>query len=274
MKLGSPPLPVEPTYQEVADWAELVALQKGKLTRGKLGTEVDRIGGQPVLIADAWRELEARAALAKDHWTFTLSATEIARKSGNGADYALPAFLAALGLRENIENSHRQLFEQCVSELVRALLPNSMRIGFPRRPPVPIPFRDALAAYAAAIHEKVRAEPPSSDNDLKMDVVAWRVFGDGRGGYLHLIGQCATGADWVDKLDELNLSVIAEHLAWGVEPLRFFATPHVIGAQEMRRVSLRAGLVLDRPRLLELAQTAPLAAPTTQEVLNALMGLY
>jgi hypothetical protein len=274
MKLGAPPLPTEPSVEEVADWAELVALRLGKVARGKLSTAVARDGGSDRLVADAWTELGERADLSGDRWTFTVSSAYLARRTDRVDDHVLPAFFAALGLRENIENPHRALFEQCVAELVYGLLPATLRIGHPRRPPVPPSFRDAFVDYVARIDEHVAALPPATDNDLKMDVVAWRGFGDRRGGYLHLVGQCATGADWEAKLDELNLDVIKDHVSWGVDPVRFFATPHVVAAQHMRRISKRAGLVLDRPRLLELERSTKLASTTTQEVLAVLADLY
>ena len=272
--IGSPPLPTSPSTGELADWAELVALERGRIARGKLSTELARSGGSDLQVADAWTELEERAALSGDQWPFVLSSNALERRFAPSDDDLLPAFFAALGLRENIELAHRELFEQCVTELILAVLPFSARLGHQRRPPVPSSFREAFAEYAQRIDERVIQEPPSSDNDLKMDVVAWRPFSDRRGGYFNLVGQCATGADWDEKLDELNLDVIADHLKWAVTPLRFFATPHVVPLQKMRRFSVRGGIILDRPRLLELARAASLSAPTKAEVATVLDGLY
>jgi hypothetical protein len=274
MSFRAPPLPTEPSIGEIADWAELVALRRGRLQRGKLSTEVERNGGDDRLVTDAWNELLERAGLSGTRWTFIVSSNLLERRSDKPDDHILPAFFAALGLRETIENPHRALFEQCVAELVTGLLPVTLRIGHPRRPPVSSSFREAFEEYAAQIDEDIVELPPSSDNDLKMDVCAWRTFDDGRGGYPHMVGQCATGADWDTKLDELNLDVIADHLNWTVRPMRFFATPHVVAVQHMRRVSRRAGLVLDRPRLLELERTAKLDPATKQEVVEVLADLY
>jgi hypothetical protein len=241
MKLGRPPLPTDAAPNEVADWAELVALGRGKLMRGKLSTEVTRNGGSERLVDDAWNELEERAALSGDRWSFVSSPVAIQPRPGHQDALLLPAFFAALGLRENIENEHRSLFEQCVSELVRALVPSSIRIGHPRRIPVPSSFREAFQNYVQEIDEDVVARPLSTDNDLKMDVVAWREFADGRGGYLHLVGQCATGA---------------------------------VPTQHFRRISRRAGLILDRPRLVDLAAKAALESATTEEIREVLANLY
>ena len=102
--------------------------------------------------------------------------------------------------------------------------------------------------------------------DLDVDVVAWFPFLDRRGSYLHLVGQCATGADWKDKLTELNPHKWGDHLSWAVPPARFFATPLIIRKEEMRRLSKDGGLMLDRPRLIELADRRPLAKELMEEV--------
>jgi len=117
-------------------------------------------------------------------------------------------------------------------------------------------------------------EPPATDNDLKMDVVAWRAFDDDRGGYVNLVGQCATGADWEDKLEELNISVVEDHLNWTVSPIRFFATPHVVPRQKFRRASKRGGIILDRPRLLELSRHSQLESQTRDEIEDVVSNLY
>ena len=99
--------------------------------------------------------------------------------------------------------------------------------------------------------EKLKT-PPHGDKDLGLDVVTWMAFSDKRGAYLHFIGQCATGDDWYSKLHDLKVDWWKEHVGWAVEPVRFFATPIVVPTTKWRRTCLAAGLVLDRPRLIEL----------------------
>jgi len=79
-------------------------------------------------------------------------------------------------------------------------------------------------------------------------------FADGRGCYVHFMGQCATGADWREKLTELNPLKWKDHINWAVPPVRFFATPFVLLHEEFRRRSLDGGLILDRPRLMMLKE--------------------
>jgi hypothetical protein len=119
---------------------------------------------------------------------------------------------------------------------------------------------DEYLRQAEVVDWERNRDPLSSDNDLGIDVVAWRPFADSRGGNLHLLVQCATGADWQEKLADIDLEVLKDHLHLGVPPIRVFATPLVISLPEARwtRVVRRGGLFLDRPRLLELSQSVEL----------------
>ena len=83
MKLGAPPLPTDPSTEEVADWAELVTIRGGKLSRGKLSTEVIRNAGSDTLVADAWIELGERAALAGAHWSFSVASDALTLPTAN-----------------------------------------------------------------------------------------------------------------------------------------------------------------------------------------------
>ena len=107
-----------------------------------------------------------------------------------------------------------------------------------------------------------------------MDIANWVPFNDGRGGYVHFIGQCATGADWEDKLTELNPHKWGDHVNWAVPPVRFFATPFVIPTEAFRRSSLDGGLVLDRPRLMELASKTTVSARTIKKLRKYTNTLY
>jgi hypothetical protein len=51
---------------------------------------------------------------------------------------------------------------------------------------------------------------------MGMEIVDSLSFEDDRGGYLHFVGQCATGADWKDKLPELNPHKIGDNINWAV----------------------------------------------------------
>lgn len=93
---------------------------------------------------------------------------------------------------------------------------------------------------------------PASSKDRTLDVVAWRKFRDDSPGKLLLFGQCATGADWADKLTELQPGAFCAQ--WmlttpPVEPLRAFFIPHRVEEDSWEWYSRRAGIIFDRCRL-------------------------
>ena len=231
--------------------------------------------------ADVFDELERRNNLMGNLWPFELddnvNARVVSVRGANPRGRALYTFLAALGLRQNITADGRVLFEECVNELSAAITGRAgIRIGFPRKAPVPTSLADAVDLYCKESCEqegKMKA-PPATDNDLGLDIATWISFRDKRGGYLHLIGQCATGADWPDKLTELNPEKWNDHVSWAVKPVRFFATPFIVSVQEFRRASKDGGLMLDRVRLLELARTRPLSDSIAKRVRSYADRLY
>jgi hypothetical protein len=247
-------------------------------TRAKLTTTAARENPQSkTLVEDTWSELQARSILFGGRWVFRLDDVALTprRRTHEAIWYR---FLAALGLRYNIDGKGRELFEHCVAEIVRGLTGRlGVRIGSPRRLPVPRSLKDAVDAYCQSSGEDMGKfhDPLATDGDLGLDVVSWMGFTDTRGGYLHFIGQCATGADWKEKLTELNPEKWSDHVSWAVRPVRFFATPVIVtGTWEFRRASKDGGLILDRPRLVALHEKAPLARRTRREIEKYCDNLY
>lgn len=268
----------EDDVSEVADWVEMMVLSSSEpFKRGTLVKTLEREDAR--LSADeVIDELQQRAELMADRWPLELDADTSVLSLRTGAlNRSLYTFLAALGLRVNIDHNGRVLFEECVTELSATLVGRpALRIGHPRRAPMPAPLKEAIERYCeeSAELEGIRKAPASNDKDLGLDVAAWWEFKDQRGGYLHFLGQCATGADWVDKLNDLHVPLLKEHIYWAVEPVRFFATPFVIHHTIFRRSSIQAGLVLDRPRLMELAERGTVSAEMEQKLNNYTSGLY
>lgn len=274
--MAAPPFPSDEDVYTIADWAEITAVSTGRsVSRGKLITTLAREGAVSSAMAqDVWSELERRSALLAETWPLVLEDAVLRARTARPS--IIYVFLAALGLRYNIDGRGRELFEHCVTQIVAALTGRpGIRIGFPRRSPVPTPLAEAVNEYCRLSDEQLgRIAPPSSDGDLGLDIVSWRSFADGRGGYVHYIGQCATGADWRDKLTELNPHKWTDHVNWAVPAVRFFATPFVLRHEEFRRVSMDGGLILDRPRLLSLEKEAKLSRKLTNTLRAYCEELY
>ena len=127
--------------------------------------------------------------------------------------------------------------------------------GAPRRS-TPRGFRDALNEMCQAIGEGqgCRVDRPNlaDQKDAKLDLTVWRPFGDNRPGKLIGFGQCATGADWPDKLTHLQ----PEHFCrqWmldtpAVSPTRLFFAPFRIEHRRWRDVTGLGGIIFDRCRI-------------------------
>jgi hypothetical protein len=271
--LTSPPFPEENDPGLLADWAELWALtHHSPLSLGKFRTTLSRESQLvETAAADAWSELERRAALISDSWPLKLQDGVLASVEGQAALFNY--FMCALTFRYNIENSGRRIFEYCVTDAVRALTWNTaLRIGAPREPHLPLDT--VVDQYCTQALEEKGKQLPATDGDLGLDIAGWIRFPDNRGGYLHFVGQCATGQNWDEKLTELNPHKWRDHVGWAVPPVRFFATPFVIPENNFRRVSQDAGLILDRPRLLYLSTKAPLQPGTLKLVEEYCAQLY
>jgi hypothetical protein len=104
-------------------------------------------------------------------------------------------------------------------------------------------------------HEGLPNEP-TVGGDAGMDFVVWKKSPDARPGHLFIIGQCACGGNWSGKLDELSLRVLSAwfHPMTYVEPVRAFATPFTLSDGNFQFAHKRAGWVLDRIRLVGMAE--------------------
>jgi hypothetical protein len=246
-----PPVPAGANAQEIADWGEIyVAHHRSALTRGQLTAILRREDFEAErLPADVWRELLHRRDVIGARWPFKANDDQLIPRKPN----LLYFFLSVLGLRFNVDNKGRELFEHCVTHVARQLTGRAaIRLGFPRRTPVAKSFPEAVRRYCNACGELLLTAPPATDGDLGLDIATWRKFADERGGYLSFLGQCAAGADWRDKLGDLSISKWGDYVHWSPAPVRFFAVPFFVHATDVRRVSQDAGLLLDRPRLVEL----------------------
>lgn len=91
-------------------------------------------------------------------------------------------------------------------------------------------------------------------NEAGLDVVFFREFPDGRGGFPIYLAQCAAGSDWDTKLHTPVLSVWRKLLDFAAPPYKAFAIPGSLDAEQLRRITVKVdGLVFDRYRLHDAA---------------------
>ena len=107
--------------------------------------------------------------------------------------------------------------------------------------------------------------------DAGVDLVWHLRFADARGGAPVYLAQCASGKNWVDKVNEPNIKEWMKIVDFATPPSKAFSLPFSLSERELRRQSNRAGgLLVDRYRLLaqEVPEDAWLPAPLRCELID------
>lgn len=276
MTLQPPSFPVgdRPAVGAVADWCEVVSLTRSNaFKRGDLKSAIgiENVVDAETVEQEVWYELERRVELFGSRWPLRLTGPRLSRRSPSPVPLALYRFLCLLGIGV-LDASDRTLFEIVTAALMTPLTSHAaLHIGAPASSGMDSSFRERVKSYASnsgLLPTEIKSSPLPADKDLGVDAVTWLPFADNRGAYLHFLTQCATGADWEDKLHDINLEVWKDHIHWGVTPVRVFAVPFVLTLPEAKwvRTARKGGLILDRPRLVELATRVDLRRELISEL--------
>jgi hypothetical protein len=163
---------------------------------------------------------------------------------------------------------------QAVSYLAALQLMGNGGLSFGSPRPDGSKFLEAIQKFTASFgvgEPRTQFMPSSShkEKDEGIDVIAWRSFADGRPGQVLLLGQVASGNDWLDKPVQ---TAVGRFLDWFVthpakfylpaifipfvqhhkfEPVRAVAYEPAV-RDYCRRTEITFGLVVDRLRIVEL----------------------
>jgi hypothetical protein len=162
------------------------------------------------------------------------------------------------------------LFELLASKALEKYLDCSViRIGAPRKTPVPATFPRALD-YTAGKLKEILGQRDLEDHDSGddgVDLIGWRGFGDDRASQAIIFAQCAIGTDWKNKRDGVSLDLWRRHIDWHTHPLKGFAVPfHHEQGGPWRETATRAGIIFDRLRIAKLVQPAMLHRDVRREM--------
>jgi len=215
---------------KLADWLELNALSSpdGQFGFGTLVSASDMSkDGQAEDIADEdisdeTLVLAAQAEIARRHkiigqeYPFRIaengqSMHVVSNISDTGAVYLLCLFLSHANdrtivpkkLAPKITDKVRNLFQSCATVAAAGFVKGAaISFGWPR--PNKTQFLKALkkAFKLFADGKPVNQPRPAASQNVKddgIDVMAWRPTADGLAGTQYLLGQVASGKDWVDK---------------------------------------------------------------------------
>lgn len=261
------PSSMEPAV--IADWAELSCLfgDQDSISRSKVEQTLEdaNFSDSEGVVADVWQEISRRHDLVGTaHPVITLEGRlERCLTWDHASVYAFQLLLASHSMYSDMKISGddwkkaAKLFERLSTlALERYLGGKAINIGFPRESGVPKGFRQCLDYLCQQLSED-RGPVESynvSTKDERVDVVAWQPFADMRSGQVIIFASCAAGANWKDKIGEVNLEVWKSYIDWVTAPLIAFAFPFVCldDSQWIYLSKLSGGFLLDRLRIASI----------------------
>ena len=274
---GSIPLPPNVTDPiALADWLELLALTTadknasyGDLQRMLNSLSVENLDG---ICAASMLELNRRVDATRDSYPFTFSGT-LLQSRGDWRDYTSYVFCLLLSYCDDRKKRipkvrHELMFEQLSCIAARRYVGGDvLRFGSPRTE-LPRGFREALTVICGSVKEWT----PSTGRTLRqkdggLDLVAWRHFPDQQIGKLILFGHCASGADWDEKINELQPDDFCSQWLGGYKSpiVKTFFIPHRLSPNVFTHRAVSAKLFFDRCRIAFWAPSREFRETTQEE---------
>lgn len=144
------------------------------------------------------------------------------------------------------------LFERISDEALQGAGWRTHRTGWASQTAdrLPAVVADVARQVGEPEHANWTANVSPNANEAGLDVIFFRTFNDGRCGFPIYLAQCAAGADWDTKLHTPVLAVWRKLVDFAAPPHKAFALPHSLGAEDLRRITVKVeGMVFDRYRL-------------------------
>jgi hypothetical protein len=213
---------------------------------------------------EVMNEIEGRSAGCSDGYPFEIDSAgnSISRKADwTEYTYTNLLLISLIDCHTSVQSTAGPIYPARLFEAIcvvvaekylggRELGAKAYHFGAPR--PDGSGFSTALKALAASLkgtpHDII---DPSAEKDDGLDVLAWRPFADMRCNFMCLFGQCATGANWPEKMPQplefLNVWLRLETPA--VNPALF--VPFTLKQVEWMKKS-QSAIVFDRCRISTL----------------------
>jgi hypothetical protein len=257
--------------ESLADWLELSALHAADqdASIGDLQRELDRLnyGNRESLLGNVLTEFDRRGKAAQAGYPFERGDTSVRLRK---AASEFPAYFFCLALsyhgwklRSGAPENPWLLFEELAFYSAKGytggnaiLFGTSSRKGKKSKQN----FKSNIQALVKALGEgETFTSKTFSSKDSKLDLVAWKSFPDARSSQLIVFGQCAAGANWRDKLTELDPEAFWDAWMSGGKgkvssPLRSLFMPHrIFDDEEWDNRARWARLLFDRCRVVAFA---------------------
>lgn len=247
----------------LADWLELNALG-AEDKNSSAGEIVDvlqfHIQGREIVeeyALSTMGEIEDRQTAAQDAYPFELVNGRTIQAKQNWKECAAYIFCLCLSyfgwkLVRNAPINPWFLFEDLSAIAARNYFGGDV-IQFGNRV-VKKAFADRINELCESIGEGQGFEDQDlrSVKDDRVDLVIWKDFVDQKSSKLLVFGQCASGANWLDKQTELRPDAFWRQWirgSWVSELQRSFFIPHRIDHLDWDRRARNTGLLFDRCRV-------------------------
>ena len=296
-----PPLPPDERLRAIwlADWVELELLC-GTSTSVSLTEVADVLRDDPsdegetavedqgevgraawetadVLATAALAELRDRAAWLRDHYPLTIF-PEFVSLNENSVELPIYRFLALVRAR-HLYSSVRALpdpgqeFEELVKYAVGAYVGGQVvRFGpgatGERGDGLPPVLWDAVVDLAQRMHESANSIRDDGQGDYKVDVVAWKPFGDELPGQIVVLCQSTISENaWITKLPAKRWMTrrLVHFLANPIEAVAFPETLSLTSNEELRGSNFHA-IPFDRLRIVGMVDATMVPKPLTERL--------
>jgi hypothetical protein len=278
------PSPEAETH-ELADFAELLCLEKGQTSAREIVAYLGRIDDNDNNLGceddddenadaldDAMNEIDRRAKACGSGYPFLLEREGTALQyDGTQVNQRASIYLyLLLSTRLNMKDSRvhngidgAHLLEELAAHVLRNYLGGTKASSIIFGTSVGGGFKERVESMCEKIREgagfRSIDNAPVAANDDKLDAVAWVPFSDGLAGQLVVFGQCKTGSNWgglVDQLQPENFIKKWMREPFLVNPLRAFCISEAADRSRWKGTCVSTGILLDRCRLVDFSDNA------------------
>lgn len=215
------------------------------------------------MVEDAWRELQRRVNCIATDAAFSVSGQRI-RGNGSWKDNPAHAFCLLLALAKWYRawtkefgtdyTEQGDLFEEMTKQSLQKQFSgwSFYRTGWSRTNTSNLisVVKEVASRLGESVGEVGRWTTGRA-KDAGLDLLCYRPFPDARIGIPVFLMQCASGADWLDKLHTPDIQIWTKIVIFTAQPKRAFATPFALLDDAFRmNCNIVNGMLLDRYRLL------------------------
>lgn len=215
-----------------------------------------------IWVEAAWIELARRASCLGQSAPYRLNGVRIERVC-EWQKSPVFAFCLLVGLLPVYRKAFKdykdyteqgELFEQVTISAMKALGWDVHGVGWSKQGANSIAEKvDAVARFIGVEPLEGATEKWTSPKakDAGLDVICQYVFKDGWSGRPVILTQCASGANWKDKLHTPDLNTWRKLIDFCTAPLRGLSMPFVLRPERFKRAGVRdfVTLLMDRNRL-------------------------